>query len=477
MKKALIFFTIFISFIFVSSLQSQTETFTPSQLKEDFTVFRNALTEIYPSMYRFDTKENINGLFDKTFLEFDKPMSELDFLKRLIPMGAAFKDGHFRIQASIDFRKYIDERAKFFPLLLNFRADNTFIMAGGEDIIPAGSIITSVNGIKISDLRNELLKYAAGDGDILGGRLAVLSRRFYLFHLLNYGEQEEFIVGYTDNIGNESTVKLSSISKKEYDVIAKPKNQSEKSLSLLINDKNTAVLTIKTFSSSALEKNNENYSEFLKTSFNTLKEKNIQGLIIDLRDNSGGEDEYGAKLYSHLTNKEFKYYDYLRLNNNHISFLKYTNAPPDLNEQMKERVDSVGINDFRFKTEGHENLKLQKPEENNFAGKVIVLINRGTFSAAAEFCSIFHTMKRGQFAGEETGGTYIGNTSGISIELTLPNTKTIIPINLMRYEMAVDKNTFKGRGIIPDYPFERSINDILTGSDTEMKYALKLLVN
>lgn len=475
MKKALISFTIFVSLIFVNSLQSQTKTFTPSQLKEDFTMFRSALTEIYPSMYRFDTKENIDRLFDKTFSHFDKPMSELDFLKRLIPMGVAFKDGHFRIQASMDFRKYIDEQAKFFPLLLNFRTDNTFLMAGGGDIIPAGSIITSVNGIKVSELRNELLKYAAGDGDILGGRLAVLSRRFYLFHLLNYGEQDEFTVGYTDNIGNESTAKFSPISKNDYDIIVKPKNQSEKLLSLEINNDITAVLTIKTFSPNALQKNNENYAEFLKTSFNTLKEKNIKGLIIDLRDNSGGEDEYGAMLYSQLTDKEFKYYDYLRLNNNHISFLKYTNAPPDLNEQMKERVDSVGINDFRFKEEGHENLKIQKPAENNFKGKVIVLINRGTFSAAAEFCSIFHSLKRGKFVGEETGGTYIGNTSGISIDLTLPNTKTIIPINLMRYEMAVDKSTFKGRGIIPDYPFERSINDILTGSDTEMKYALELL--
>ena len=47
------------------------------------------------------------------------------------------------------------------------------------------------------------------------------------------------------------------------------------------------------------------FEKFLKTSFQTIREKQVENLIIDLRNNEGGIDKRGALLMSYLTNKEF----------------------------------------------------------------------------------------------------------------------------------------------------------------------------
>jgi hypothetical protein len=92
---------------------------------------------------------------------------------------------------------------------------------------------------------------------------------------------------------------------------------------------------------------------------------------------------------------------------------------------------------FRVKESNHPNLKLQQPQKNHFDGKVFFLVNGQCFSTTAEFCSIAHYHHRGTFVGEEIGGNYYGNTSGIFLILTLPNTKIRVLLPLVKYVLAV----------------------------------------
>ena len=87
-----------------------------------------------------------------------------------------------------------------------------------------------------------------------------------------------------------------------------------------------------------------------------------------------------------------------------------------------------------------------------FRGRLWVLTDGGTFSTAAEFCAVARSLGRATFVGEETGGTYEGNTSGTFAILTLPRTGVRVVIPLVRYVLAVKPSKSRGRGIIPDYP-------------------------
>ena len=210
----------------------------------------------------------------------------------------------------------------------------------------------------------------------------------------------------------------------------------------------------------------------MSKTFKELEEKNIQHLIIDLRNNGGGADLYGKILVAYLIDKPFMYYEHLRINKKEFSFLAHTDVPPE-----RRTIPASG---FRENDSGtydllsHPNLGEQKPIQPTFKGKVYVLINGGGFSGTGECTSIIHFHKKAVFIGEECGAGYYGNTSGFMPTLTLPNTGIRVRIPVVRYTMAVSAYP-PDRGIIPDYPVTPTINDLLNGKDAEMDFAIELI--
>jgi hypothetical protein len=58
--------------------------------------------------------------------------------------------------------------------------------------------------------------------------------------------------------------------------------------------------------------------------------------------------------------------------------------------------------------------------------------------------------------------------------LILPNTGIRVRIPLVRYSMAVSGYP-PDRGIIPDYPFSPTIQDLLSGKDVELDFVIDLI--
>src|SRR5262245_30619242 len=116
----------------------------------------------------------------------------------------------------------------------------------------------------------------------------------------------------------------------------------------------------------------------------------------------------------------------------------------------------------------------QQPEIYAFLGRTIVLINGLIFSTAADFCAVAHHLKRATFIGEETGGGYYGNNSGMQTILTLPNSKARIRVPMYEYWNAVPGYDGKRRGTRPDYMVETKAANLLRGVDEQLELAMKL---
>src|SRR5207344_1630190 len=93
--------------------------------------------------------------------------------------------------------------------------------------------------------------------------------------------------------------------------------------------------------------------------------------------------------------------------------------------------------DGLYDVRSHPNLGIQQPRKPGFGGKVIVLINGGSFSTTAELLTQLHDKKRAVFVGEESAGAYHGNSSGKDAVLELPNSGLHVGIPLMTYTLAV----------------------------------------
>jgi len=87
---------------------------------------------------------------------------------------------------------------------------------------------------------------------------------------------------------------------------------------------------------------------------------------------------------------------------------------------------------------------------------------------------VAHHLKRVTFIGEETGGAYYGNNSGMQTVLTLPNTRFKIRVPMYEYWNAVPGYDGKRRGTRPDYQVETKVANLLRGVDEQLDLAMKL---
>jgi hypothetical protein len=79
------------------------------------------------------------------------------------------------------------------------------------------------------------------------------------------------------------------------------------------------------------------------------------------------------------------------------------------------------------------------------------------------------------FIGQETGGGYLGNTSGYGRKLTLPNSKIIIDIPALQFVMNVEPKLPFGSGVKPHYEVLPTINQYLNKENVSLEFALKLI--
>jgi C-terminal processing protease CtpA/Prc len=121
----------------------------------------------------------------------------------------------------------------------------------------------------------------------------------------------------------------------------------------------------------------------------------------------------------------------------------------------------------------HQGITEQRPSPTPFLGKLVVRLDGGTVSAAADVTATLCHHGRATFVGEESAGGYEGNTSGLNALVVLPHSGLRLKIMMYDYWNAVTP-TQKGRGTIPDVIVERRVADLLRGVDAQMNRALEV---
>ncbi|MBN1272542.1 MAG: hypothetical protein JXB26_09750 [Candidatus Aminicenantes bacterium] len=447
-------------------------------LKEDFAALRFSLEEGHGALYRYSTKQEMDDVFETAARKINRDMTEREFLRILLPVVAAVNCGHTSVQKT-GFYDWLENQPVTFPLGFRYISGTPYLVrnySDREDIVPGGELV-SINGMPMNQIISDILPAIPSDAHIETSKFQSItsSVRFSQLYNVIYGVTRNYEVKYKHpKTGEILTVSLKGKNQAEIQERYEQRYpESAKTFPVISfrEVEGVPVLTIRSFGSMTLKREGFNYSKFLRETFQALEDRSAEVLIIDLRENRGGNDAFGKLLFAHLTDKEFLYYAALEIKNNTFDFFKYTSIPKNrwTFSEKQARKNERGWYDVL----GHPNLGIQKPIPPVFKGKVYVLINGRSFSATGETTSLMHYHKKAVFIGEECGSGYYGNTSGFMVGVELPQTGIRMGVPLVRYTMAVDGYP-KDRGIIPDYPCEPGVEDVLANRDAVLEYAVGL---
>jgi hypothetical protein len=389
---------------------------------------------------------------------------------------AAVKCGHTGVRVP----PQVSQRKPRLPLLVRMLDGKVFVLRDlSREGTLAGKEVRSVNGVPADRIVKTMLAATPGDGDVQTSRLSRIGGLSFASNLVDLlGLESPYTVTLWDaKAERETTVRLDGLEESRLREAGRtrfPQDQPPKGSAKLmfVDGGKVAVLKVYRFGGSADEAGKKDLRAFFRESFAEIDKRKAGVLILDLRDNGGGNDDLGKLLLSFLVDEPFKYYDDLVVNALNFSFQKYTNFPNGFGSRLADLLERQPNGKYRMVK--HPNWGTQQPGKPGFAGKVYILINGGSFSTTSEFLSHAHARKRATFIGAESGGGYYGNTSGPGLVLTLPNTKLQAYVPLMTYYMAVRGYKAASHGVVPDYPVAYTIEELLAGKDKELALALEL---
>ncbi|WP_439473403.1 S41 family peptidase [Algoriphagus formosus] len=165
--------------------------------------------------------------------------------------------------------------------------------------------------------------------------------------------------------------------------------------------------------------------------------KDLPGVIIDIRNNEGGDPANGLKIMSRIIKERTKLFSY----------------------QLK---NGPGTNDFSDEKE----IFLDPDTENpSFNGRIVVLTNRAVYSAGSYFSAYTKALPNVPLIGDDTGGG-----SGVPAGYDLPNGWYFNYSSTIGY--TVDGLNFEG-GVPVDIRVEMTPEDIAAGRDPILERAIE----
>lgn len=455
-------------FLFVSSVTTAySQVFTKTMLINDLHYLNKVVSESHPSKVKYSNTNPLDSLIGNIQQEAPKTFNyreyELYIRKALI-----------QIQC---MHTYITKPAKNKQLYYNFPVrlfasnDTLYIAESPLDSLNyqfrKGDIIESINGKSAKEIISNLIQYQPTDGKSTAFGYRVFNNNSQRLVKLFYSADSTFKINFTHyaKLISESwsphlKILKPAIIKQDSALLSIKGNQSI--FKLLPN--NTGYLQISHFKK-------KHYKSFYAKVFKVLKEKNCSNLIIDLRDNLGGNRFNATKLLSHVINESTSY-TIIRPNTKLKKQLKFK-------ERFKFASSFIFYDVMRLhrrsKTEnGLVKFKCAVNRKSEiFNGKITLLINGYTGSSSVIVASnIKHHAKNVTLIGEQTAGGESSINGGSYPALFLPQSK--IGIQYATYFFQFDNAANNRNGLIPNFTIRHTYKTFLT-TDLELQTALQQL--
>jgi len=441
-----------ISIIFLCSLLSFGQKKFPKQkVIEDLTFLRKSLEEAHYNLYIYTSKEAFNQNFESVKSSITKDsLSILEITSLFQSVISKANNGHTEIP--FPGAVYIDfaySGGTIFPLEIAFEEGKSLIRKNwsNNNSIEIGSEIISINNQSIDDVLQKIYPLISAERNYFKlAKIELIS--FPRLYWQALGEQKNFEIEIRKN-GKIEKHQIKAISLIEDYEMKRHELFSEKRELKFLNQ--AAYLKPGNFSG-----DEQKYRRFIDSSFVEINKKKLPNLIIDLRNNLGGDDSFSDYLVSYIADQPFRWYSEFTLKTSAI-LKAHVRENYDTNDPFWQSVlthEDGSIYAYEF-----DEYKPQ-PIEKRFSGKVFVLINRQSHSQSAVTAAQIQDYKFATIVGEETGD--LPSLYASQYSYNLPHTG--IDVKISKGYIVRVNGSKKAEGVIPDI----YIKDHLLDEDDEI---------
>lgn len=404
-----------------------TETLSPAQLNQDLQSLRAFIDATHPDISHSASPAQLEQAYAEIAKNLTKPLTANEFWHLTAKLNPLFNDAHWSInlpEADSDMQQVIKRTGGVFPLEVHMRPDGeltVLALAGGGDTPWRGATIESINGVLAPQLSRQLLPLRHGDTPL--NRANLLGPSFQLYYASVFGTPTEFTLQLKQHDQFTTVVLPAS---KQAAVIGKTGKNFADNFSYRALNQNTAYLKLGTFS----WPDEQEIGSFTKDTFGKIQRSGANTLIIDIRENRGGNDSaWIDHVMPYLADRPFRVGSWNKK--------KVVASRASATEPAGLVIES------EFKT-------WYQPQLSNplrFKGKVVLLTGRRTYSSAVQFSNVMQDFGLATLAGE---GSYARarSTGGIQF-FTLPHSK--LEIIVPRFWSARPQGGFTEQLQSPDW--------------------------
>ena len=449
-----------------------------NKVKEDFKYLYQTLEASSYDLFLSTDKETFDQEYDRIYMSITDSLSFLEINKLFQSFVALSNFSHCHVSFPYkSYRGFYRNEGRRFPLVIYFIDNKPRVLLdySENENIAIGDEIIKINEQPIESILNKMYAYISGENEYLRRTMMEMTN-FMRNYWYTFGDFDKSLIQLKKSNGEIKSVQVEGVSLDEYKTFVK-NNTIPSSFNRNRNFKfikKTAYLHPGIFlnndsrSGSISDHNTFNNDEFIKfidSAFVEISKNNSQDLIIDLRNNSGGDNTFSDHMIAYIANKPFRIASKFQIRTSQMTkkFWKDVNKP-EL-DKLKSQIMNLK-NGERF--EADLDSIFPRNDKYKFNGKVYVLINRYSYSNAANVASIIQDYGFGTLIGEETAT--VPSTCGGVHEFQLPNTNMNVVYPKV-YGIRPSGDTSL-RGVIPDYHVE---HNLFTETDEALEFALRLI--
>ena len=447
-------------------------TLTADQAQRELRILKRGLTGLHAGLYRYQTAEQFEAVFAHAEAQVADGSDAAEMYLIATRITAAVRCGHTwtnPLNQGPAMQRALGALPAL-PVRVRLLERRLLVTASADPQVPVNAELLSIDGRTPAALIAGFMPYLRADGSNDGKRLSQLDSdgnggaMDRLLPLLYPPGANGYALRLRTRDGTIRDVTVAAITANERERLLAAAGIPAEDTEWRFNiDGDTATLRLPTF---AFWNGGFDWSGFLVRSFATLEQQNIPHLIIDLRQNEGGDDAIGRALMAHVistpltipaTRAESAYervpYDLARyLDTWDFSFFDRTG----------QVIRSEGRN-WRLREQAED--RVIAPVAAPYRGKVALLTGPRMSSAGYLIARDFKASGAATLIGRETGGNLRGLNGGQLAWMVLPLSGVSIDIPLIS---GFAKTAQPDRGVLPDIVVRTRLEDAAAGIDPDV---------